>query len=73
MIQIKARIYGRLDKKTMQKNHLFRDVALVTAVKVLIIAAAGWLVFGQPLNFDAGSVAARLIGTPSFSPRGIAP
>ena len=73
MIQIKARIYGRLDKKTMQKNHLFRDVALVTAVKVLIIAAAGWLVFGQPLKFDAGSVASKTDRHAQLFTEGIAP
>jgi hypothetical protein len=57
----------------MPKHHLFRDVALVIAAKLLVIAAAGWLVFGQPPKIDAHKVEARLIGTQSFSPRGILP
>jgi hypothetical protein len=59
----------------MAKHHLFRDIALVTIVKVMVIVAAGWIVFGRPPKVDAGSTAARLIGMQAVSPlsREIAP
>jgi hypothetical protein len=67
MIQIKAPTRQILDTATMTEHRLFRDVAFVTAIKLMVIAAAGWLVFGRPPKIDADSAEARLIGTPAVS------
>ncbi|WOJ91336.1 hypothetical protein RZS28_08810 [Methylocapsa polymorpha] len=61
----------------MSKNMLAREVAVVVSVKLAIIIAAAFFVFGpgQRPRIDAASVQARLIG--SFSqiqqPRNIFP
>lgn len=57
----------------MLRHHLFRDVALVTTVKLMVILAAGWLVFGNPPKIDARGTLVRLIGTDNVSSRGPIP
>ncbi len=73
MIQIKVRRRSAPDKGGMVQHHLFRDISMVTAIKLAVIFAAGWLVFGQPLKVDAGATQARLMGAPNSLSKGIAP
>lgn len=61
----------------MSKNPLAREVVLAVAVKLAIIIAAAFFVFGpgQRPRIDAGSVQARLIGpfSQSQQPRNMSP
>ncbi len=57
----------------MLEHHLFRDIALVTTIKLMVILAAGWLVFGNPPKIDARDTLGKLTGTDNFSSRGPLP
>lgn len=57
----------------MLEHHLFRDVALATTVKLMVIFAAAWLVFGNPPKIDARDTLVRLIGTDNVSSGGPLP
>jgi len=61
----------------MSKNMLAREVAVAVSVKLAIIIAAAFFIFGpgQRPRIDAGSVQARLIGPFSQipQPRNVSP
>ncbi len=57
----------------MPRHHLFRDVALVTTIKLMVILAAGWLVFGNPPKIDSRDTLVKLTGSDNFSSRGSLP
>jgi len=71
MIQIKAGLPGVSDKCVMPKHSLTRDVAIVFAIKLVVVTAAALFVFspGQRPKLDAGTIATRLIGTDAGSPQ----
>jgi hypothetical protein len=69
MIQIKAPTRARRDTRVMPKHPLTRDVMIVIAIKLMVVAAAALFVFGpgQRPRIDAGSIEMRLIGSPAVS------
>jgi len=76
LIYVKARATGRGDTETMS-HPLTREVAVVVALKLMLVLAAALLVFGpgQRPRIDVGAVESRLIGTPDVHShlRNIAP
>ncbi len=69
MIQIKAHNLRVVDKRVMLKHSLTRDVAVVIAIKTIVVIIAGLFVFGpgQRPKLDATSVETRLIGSAASS------
>jgi hypothetical protein len=55
----------------MPKHSLTRDVAIVVAIKLIVVIGAALFVFGptQRPKLDAGTIATRLIGTDAVGPQ----